>query len=121
MRFLADQDVYQTTIDLVRGTGHEVLTAKEAGLHRASDEELLRAALEDKRILLTRDKDFGALVFVAVRRTSGVILLRLHPATVQVVHQELAKFLDLHKDIDLTDRFVVVEPGRHRIRTIRRF
>ena len=120
MRFLADQDIYQTTVDFLRGMGHEVVTAKEAGLQQAPDKELLQVALETRRILLTRDKDFGALTFVAARSTKGVILLRFDPGTVEAVHQELARFLTLHKDVDLTNRFVVVEPGRHRIRTIRR-
>ena len=79
---------------------------------------MLQYAFDNNRILLTRDKDFGALVFVTHRRSSGVILLRLEPGTVEVVHQELEKFLSLHKEMDLTDRFVVVEPSRHRIRTI---
>lgn len=118
MHFLADQDVYRTTVEFLREMGHDVLTAREAGLHRATDRELLGTALDRKLVLLTRDKDFGALTFVSVRRTSGVILLRLDPSTTEAVHQELAKFLGLHKDIDMTGKFVVIEPGRHRIRSL---
>ncbi len=33
-------------------------------MSRASDEEILKVAQEQKRILITRDRDYGNLVFV---------------------------------------------------------
>ena len=44
MRFLADQDVYRVTVEFLRHLGHSVVTASEAGLHRASDQDLLARA-----------------------------------------------------------------------------
>jgi predicted nuclease of predicted toxin-antitoxin system len=116
MRFLADQDVYQITVDFLQTLGHEVLRAAEAGLSRAADEELLHYAQKEGRILVTRDKGFGALVFLQFQRHGGVILLRMEPSTVEVVHEELARVLRAHSESELCNRFVVVEPGRHRIR-----
>lgn len=46
MRFLLDQDVYAATARFLVALGHDVLPAAEAGLARASDVELLRAARE---------------------------------------------------------------------------
>lgn len=63
MRLFLDQDVYDITRRLLEAQGHEVLTAREAGLSRAEDFRLLRAAHEDRRLLVTRDRDFGRLVF----------------------------------------------------------
>jgi predicted nuclease of predicted toxin-antitoxin system len=64
MRFLTDQDVYRVTLELLRQLHHDVLTAAELRMSRASDEELLREALRRGCLFLTRDKDFGALVFL---------------------------------------------------------
>ena len=36
MRFLADQDVYQVTIEWLRNEVHDVVTAKELGMERTS-------------------------------------------------------------------------------------
>ena len=119
MRFLADQDVYQRTVDHLCALEHDVLRARDAGLARASDEELLRYAHREQRLLITRDKDFGALVFLMRRQHSGVILLRMNPLTVDAVHQELRRLLKKHTEIELRNRFVVVEPGRYRIRLSR--
>lgn len=72
--------------------------------------------MQETRVLVTRDKDYGALVFLSVQETHGVILLRMKPTTSDAVHEELKKFLSVHAQLDLHNRFVVIEPGRHRIR-----
>jgi len=115
MRFLTDQDVYGGTVRLLLERGHDVLTAHRAGLSQASDSELLRAARDQARILVTRDRDFGALTFVEEMRT-GIIYLRIHPSSLQAVHAELESILSRYPENELLRAFVVVEPGRHRIR-----
>lgn len=117
MRFLADQDVYALTVRTLRGWGHDVRTAREADLAQAHDVDLLQAAEIDRRILVTRDRDFGSLVFVA-RAGRGVIYLRMTPSTVQAVHDELHRLLENHPEDELCNAFAVVEPGRYRIRTL---
>ncbi len=117
MRFLADQDVYAVTIRFLKSFGHDVVRALELGLSRASDAELLRLASEQQRILLTRDRDFGALVFLQSMGT-GVIYLRITPSTQDAVHQELGRVLALYAEEELRFAFVVVEPGRHRMRRL---
>jgi len=119
MRLLADQDVYRLTIEWLRKEGHDIVTAKELGMQQAVDEELLRKAKRTDRLLLTRDKDFGALVFLYEELSAGVIFLRITPATVEEVHQELGRLLQEHDKEELRDLFCVVQPHRHRIRRIR--
>lgn len=116
MKLLADQDVYQSTVDFLRELGHDVICVREIGMARASDEEILEQAHNEHRLLLTKDKGFGALVFLRMREHSGVILLRITPTTVNSVHQELARLLKAHPAKDLRRAFVTVEPGWHRIR-----
>ncbi len=116
MRFLSDQDVWQVTVNLLRALGHEVQRAADVGLEQASDEQLLAYAHQGRRVLVTRDKGYGSLVFLAHREHSGVILLRVAPETAEAVHGELERFLDEHGAEDLHGCFVVIEPGRHRIR-----
>ena len=78
MRFFADQDVFATTVQFLRSLGHDVLTAYEAKLSDADDVDVLSAALNDVRILVTRDRDSGNLVFVKELR-GGVLYLRMTP------------------------------------------
>lgn len=76
MNFLLDQDVYHYTYTALSDTGFDVIRAKDIGFHKASDETLLHEALKRSRILITRDKGFGALVFFSEMKSAGVILLR---------------------------------------------
>jgi predicted nuclease of predicted toxin-antitoxin system len=117
MKFLADQDVYATTIDFLIGLGHDVVTAAQLGMASAKDFQLLSTAHEQGRIFVTRDRDFGALVFVQASGP-GVIYLRILPSTLQAVHAELARVLTLYTEQQLQSSFIVVEPGRHRIRKV---
>jgi len=115
MKFLTDQDVYAATSRFLSGLGHDVVTAAQLGLAQAEDATLLRKAQDQGRIFVTRDRDFGGLVFVQ-GSGAGVIYLRLSIATQNAVHGELERVLTLYSEQALLDSFVVIEPGRHRIR-----
>ena len=115
MRFLVDEDVYASTARLLSELGHEVVTASEAAGAPSDDEALLRLAHEQQLIFVTRDRDFGALVFLR-RLAAGVIYPRMLPSTRNAVHQQLRVLLDSYSEGDLRNSFVVVEPGRHRFR-----
>lgn len=115
MNLLLDQDVYSSTARFLRANGHDVMLASEIGLSRASDEELLKEAQQRNRLFVTRDRDFGNLVFVR-SLGSGVIYLRVVPQTLVEVHAELDKVLRGYSEDELAHAFVVVERNRHRIR-----
>ena len=117
MKFLADQDVYALSVRFLRGLGHEVVTAAEIGLSRATDTVLLARASQEGRIFVTRDKDFGGLVFVQ-HLGKGVILLRISPSTLEGTHEELRRVLATYSEAQLASAFVVVEPGQHRFRKL---
>ena len=118
MRFPLDQDVYAATARFLSGLGHDVVPVAEIGLSQASDLDLLGTAQEQGRIFVTRDRDFGALVFVE-DSGAGVIYLRMLPSTQNAVHQELENVLKSYSQKELMSAFVVVEPGRHRFRKLR--
>ena len=117
MRFLLDQDVYALTKRFLREQGYDVITASELGLSHAADVDLLKTAGEQERVFVTRDRDYGNLVFVH-SAGSGVIYLRILPSTIDDVHAELKKVLETYSEEELAKSFVVVEQNRHRIRRI---
>ncbi len=117
MRFLTDQDVYATTVRFLSELGHEVVAAKQLGLARAEDGVLLQHSQTQNRIFVTRDRDFGGIVFFQGAR-AGVIYLRMLPSIQNAVHAELERVLALYDEQQLRDSFVVIEPARHRIRKL---
>jgi predicted nuclease of predicted toxin-antitoxin system len=96
-----------------------VIRTAAIGLDRGDDSELLAAAAREQRIFVTRDRDFGGLVFLA-RQRCGVIYLRVKPSTVKSVHLELDEIPHRHTEERLRSAFVVVEPGRYRFRNLDR-
>jgi predicted nuclease of predicted toxin-antitoxin system len=97
VKFLLDQDVYASTARFLAGLGHDVVSAAQIGLSQANDEDLLMISEEQRRILVTRDRDFGALVFVNLLG-SGVLYLRMLPSTQKAVHKELERVLTLYPE-----------------------
>ncbi len=119
MKLLLDQDVYAATARFLLDLGHDVVLVAGLGLSRAQDREILRVAQEQNRVLVTRDRDFGNLVFVR-ELSAGVIYLRVLPSTLNAVHAELERVLNLHTETELAQAFVVIEPGGHRVRRLPR-
>lgn len=117
MRLLADQDVYGTTVRFLQALGHDVVPVAQIGLAQAGDVDLLQAARQQSRIFITRDRDFGGLIFVG-GAGRGVLYLRVLPSTQTAVHEELARVLTAYSEAELLDAFVVIEPGRHRFRKL---
>ena len=88
MQFLTDQDVYQVTVNWLKEAGHTVVTARDLEMERATDQRLLQRSQEMQHLLVTRDKDFGTLVFLGEFDTAGVILLRMLPVNIDEVHSD---------------------------------
>jgi predicted nuclease of predicted toxin-antitoxin system len=118
MKLLLDQDVYAATARFLRDLAHDVLTAAEIGCSHATDLELLGIAREQGRVFVTRDRDFGGLVFVQ-DFGAGILYLRVLPSTLDAVHRELERVLSSYSEDQLQQAFVVIEPGRHRFRRLR--
>ena len=118
MRFLTDHDVYQITVNALIKWGHDVITAKQLGMQRSSDRDLLKKANETDRLFVTRDKDFGSLVFLEKQLTKGVILLRINPKTIESVHSQLNRLFSEHTEDELKQVFCVIEMNRYRIRRL---
>jgi predicted nuclease of predicted toxin-antitoxin system len=117
MKLFLDQDVYALTDQLLINSGHDVLNAAQLNQSQADDQTMLRTAQEQGRIFITRDKDFGNLVFLH-KLGAGVIFLRMLPSTMQSVHNELLNLFTLYTEMELKHSFIVVEEMGHRIRRI---
>jgi len=117
MKFLLDHDVYGATARFLTGLGHEIVQVGHVGLAQAEDEDLLKVAQAQGRLFVTRDRDFGGLVFVNALG-AGVLYLRILPSTQNAVHQELARVLTTYTEEELQKAFVVIEPGGHRFRKL---
>jgi predicted nuclease of predicted toxin-antitoxin system len=113
MRFLADENCDFSIVRALRNSGHDVLAVSEFQ-QRSIDRELMKLARSEGRILLTEDKDFGWLAFVANMNNPGVILVRF-PATARCLLAASVSQLVADFGTKLTGAFVVLRPGSVRI------
>ena len=80
LRFLVDVGVGRGAERALADDGHDVVSVRDRDPSLADDAILALAAAEG-RIVLTMDRDFGALVFQSSRPQAGVLLLRMLNAT----------------------------------------
>ena len=115
MNILADENVEMAMIDWLRQTGHDVKWAAEL-CPSDPDPAVLEHARQSSRILLTRDLDFGELIYREGRATNGVILVRIRAKN---QWERLPIFQQLWPRIELQapGHFLVVSNQRVRVRT----
>jgi predicted nuclease of predicted toxin-antitoxin system len=112
MRFLADESCDFAVVRTLRLEGHDVLAVGEFR-QRSVDSEVMALARTENRILLTEDKDFGWLAFVAQMESPGVVLIRF-PATSRPLLASAVRQLVGDHLSRLTGSFVVLRPGSAR-------
>ena len=112
MRFLADESCDFRIVRALRAAGHDVAAAIEIA-PGADDDAIIRLAAREGRTFITEDRDFGQLVFAAARSAPGVIMVRFPSNARTRLPAVVVELVEQHGE-KLTDRFVVIEPGRVR-------
>jgi len=76
LRFLLDESVSPLVAEPLAAAGHDVVHARDVALRGALDPTVLAAALDDGRVLVTLDTDFGALIAQSGAQLPSVVLSR---------------------------------------------
>lgn len=75
-RFLADENIHTDVVSFLRDLGCDVLDVREQEWSGRDDISLIHEAVQDNRVVLTHDSDFGALAVAAGEPIVGIIYLR---------------------------------------------
>ncbi|HLB59057.1 MAG TPA: DUF5615 family PIN-like protein [Bdellovibrionota bacterium] len=113
MKFLADECCDFSVVKALRESGYDVAVMSEIS-KGALDKKVLEISLEEQRILITEDKDFGELVYAYQRRSIGVILLRFPSGGRAILSKALMQLLEKNHD-SIKGKFVVIQPGKIRV------
>lgn len=117
MKFVADEGVDRSLVSLLREASHDVLYFAETD--RSTDDEVILAIANDEsRILITRDKDFGELIYRLKKVHSGIILIRAEEMSSITRSQLVVDFIRININM-LAGYFVVIQPGMARLRNLR--
>ncbi len=114
MKFLLDESCDAAVAKVLEEDGHDISKVSQVS-KGVTDEEVIKLALEQNRILLTEDKDFGQLVYAAGKETCGVILFRFPSKEREVMARKVIELVNVEKEM-LQTSFVVLELDKTRIR-----
>jgi predicted nuclease of predicted toxin-antitoxin system len=115
MSILADECVYQITVDVVRSWGVAVITAQEAGLASCKNGELLAYAQKNDCVFLTRDKDFTDIRIYPPSDFRGIIVLKISPSNQHEVHKMLHQLLSTLSLEELRAKLAIVDRKKCRV------
>lgn len=108
MKLLANENFPYKSIYHLKEKGYDVLSI---GIDNSSilDSEIMKIAINEERIIMTFDRDYGELIFRHnYKPEQGVIYLRLdkyQPHEPELIIEEIIT----NKEIDLTRRLTVVD------------
>ncbi|MEN8219620.1 MAG: DUF5615 family PIN-like protein [Pseudomonadota bacterium] len=116
MYFLADENFPRKAVLALRNVGYDVKWVK-TDAPGISDEEVMAWAYQEKRVLLTFDKDFGELVFHQGKTGSeGIILFRIPTHSPHEAAQLIVS--TIKSRTDWQGRFSVVKKDYIRVRPL---
>ena len=98
MKFLADMGISPRSAAFLRSLGHDTVHLHDACLDRLSDASILIKALDEGRIVLTHDLDFGDLMAASEARLPSVIIFRLRNMSADHLNRYLEIILANYQD-----------------------
>lgn len=116
MKFLANENMPLEVIKQLKEKGYDVMRVDDVQ-KGMNDNSVLKLSIQENRILITFDKDFGEKVFRNGEAAKGILLLRFVPESVDFITRRMISFLE--KSQELENKFIVLEKDRVRIRDIK--
>lgn len=112
MKFLLDSCISKFALEALKKSGHDVVWMPDLG-NDPGDDIIIKKALDESRILVTADKDFGELVYVFNMPHDTIIRLVDIPAKEQ--GNILLMLIETHKDV--LNKKALITLDRYRVRT----
>jgi predicted nuclease of predicted toxin-antitoxin system len=110
IKFLADVNIEKGIVECLLKYGFDVKWIPDYNCEM-NDADLLAMANNEKRILITNDKDFGELVFLRKQNTFGIILIRVKEQNTTEKVALLEKLILNHKK-KIPNHFILISKNR---------
>ncbi len=116
MRFLLDMGVSLQVSEWLRQKGHDVVHLHDEGLDRLPNGEIFLKAIQEDRIVVTFDLDFGEIVALSHGFKVPVIVLRLHNTRARNVIQRFEAVLPKLGLVQGEGSIIIIDETRYRFR-----
>jgi len=118
MRFLADMGVSSRVVNWLRKSGHDAVHLRDENLQRMPNGLIFKKAIEENRIILTFDLDFGEITALTKGARCSTIVFRLRNTSTENVINRLSKVLETSFSHLEQGSIIAVDDYRHRVRPI---
>ena len=117
MKIKVDENIGDSGVGLLRRSGHDVATVHDEGLTGSLDELIFQACVDERRVLVTLDRDFGHIPRFPPAGSAGIAVLELGGSeSLVLLHDRLRDFLAVASRRTIDGELWIVEPGRVRVR-----
>lgn len=110
-QFLLDQMFDSAVLAGLLEVGFDVLAVSEINMATTDDAEIMQWAKANDRIVITLDDHFGDWSILPLSTHSGVIRLKVNPATTLNTLNLLIPFLTKHAGRSFGNYLVIVRPS----------
>ena len=111
MKFLADENIRREVISFLDSSGYDVVST----LKGSRDSEIAKKARKEKRIIVTHDNDFANRLLYPPAEFSGIVLIKIHPPTKELIIKALKNLFNTLSPSELGRKLVILEPEGFRI------
>jgi predicted nuclease of predicted toxin-antitoxin system len=118
LKFLVDMQLSPALAVWLHQKGNDVKHAFDAGLGRASDEEILEAARKEDRVVITADLDFPRLLALIGAKGPGLILFRGGDFSEKQIVELMTRVLKAIPAEEFATSLIVVDKKRIRKRRL---
>ncbi len=118
MKFLIDMALSPQLAHWLELRGHDAVHARNIGLHRAPDAQIMAIALDEGRVVVTADLDYARLLALTRAEAPALILFRGGNYSEAEAVERLAKALELVPAEEIQTSIVVIEKRRIRRRRL---
>jgi predicted nuclease of predicted toxin-antitoxin system len=116
LKFKLDENIGRRGVELLKASGHDVMTVWDQGLEGIADEQLFEVCCAEARALVTLDRDFGQVMRFPPEKSAGIIILDVGPqVALRGILDRLKDFLAVLETRSASGALWIVEPGRVRI------
>ncbi len=117
-RFLVDMNISPKTVRRLQQQGWEVIRVSELLPVSASDQEILELARHEKRVLVTQDLDFSALLALGGYHEPSLITFRLSVSDPEAITKKLLEIVPQVEQVLSDGCAISVDDSSFRVRRL---
>lgn len=116
MNFLIDANIPRSTKKIIEALGHDVVDVRDVLPPASPDSAVASLAVDEKRILITRDQDFANILLYPPEKYPGIIVIKVRALNPQEINRLIALFLTSNPPEVISHSLIILEPNRFRIK-----